>query len=311
MRQALYRCRLLLILVLIAQLLRVGAVNAQAGSANDLINGVNNLRQSHGLAPYTIDSYLMGYAQSHSDYMAARGSWTHTRADGTTAFDHGIKENVAVGSSMTIQHLIHNVWGDWVHWQTMVGFAGGRVGAGVAAANGTVYYTLNVIPEGGSTNIQPAAFAQEEPPNTPTPVYTSTPDQFGAIIHIVQPGDSLWSIATRYGITIQEMLENSGFPETKTNLIVGERLIIVPAEEPTTTPTITETPEPGTATPTQPRPTLTPLPTRTPAPTATPTSPPSLIARTLGDTTSVGLGLAVLSGLGLLLVVYLGFLKKS
>ena len=294
-------------------------VYAQVGSASDLINGVNSLRQSQGLAPYTVSSYLMSYAQSHSDYMASLGTWTHVRSDGTTAFDHGIKENVAMGTNMSIDYCIYNVWSDWDHWKTMVSYAGGTVGAGVTVSDSTVYYTLDVLPDDSASNVDtntddndivtgPVAQATEE---VFYGVITVTPDASGIIVHTVQYGETLYTIAQAYGVTITQILTNSGLSLETTSLFAGDKLIIQTATEPSATPTITPTEDLGTPTPTQVRPTLTPYPTRTPAPTHTPTTPPSLVHRALGDGKSVGLGLILICGLGLLLVVYLGFLKKS
>ena len=42
---------------------------AQTESAYDLINTVNALRTSLGLAAYTIDPWLMTYSQQHVDYI--------------------------------------------------------------------------------------------------------------------------------------------------------------------------------------------------------------------------------------------------
>ena len=290
-------------------------VTAQGGGASDLINGVNQLRQNQGLAPYSVDSFLMGFAQSHSDYMASIGRWTHTRADGTTAYDYGIKENVAMGSNMSIQYCIYTVWSDWVHWQTMTAYESGRVGAGVTVVGGTVYYTLNVIPEGGSVQ-QPAPTSNpgtqnvQNQPMIISQLVTSTPDQDGAVIHIVQYGETLWTISEAYDVPIDQILTNSGLSQGTTQVFEGQRLVIQTASEPTLTPTFTTTPVPGTPTPTQPRPTMTPRPTRTPAPTSTPTTPPSVLHQALGNGKNVGLGLILVSGLGLILVIYLGFIKQ-
>jgi LysM repeat protein len=150
--------------------------------------------------------------------------------------------------------------------------------------------------------------------NTSVPlamVVTSTADADGVIIHIVQYGETLFTIAEAYGVPIDQILTNSGLSLTATDLREGQTLVIQTAKEPTITPSPTATIDPGTPTPTQVRPTLTPFPTRTPAPTSTPTKPPSLICRTLGNTKYFGIGLILISGLGLILVIYLGFLKKS
>ena len=294
-------------------------VSAQAGTASDLINGVNALRQNQGLEPYTVDSYLMSFAQSHSDYMASLGTWTHIRADGTTAFDHGIKENVAMGTSMSIDYCIYTVWGDYSHWVTMVGYTGGTVGAGVTiTSDDIVYYTLNVIPSGGSASIDTGAADEssdeQESEETVVPlsaIATVTPDQDGIIIHTVQYGETLWGIAEAYGVTIDQILTNSGLSSETTDVFESETLVIQTATEPTATPSPTATADPGTATPTQIRSTRTPYPTSTPAPTSTPTTPPPLIHRIMGDSEVIGIGLIAICGLGLILVLYFGFLKNS
>jgi uncharacterized protein YkwD len=293
----------------------VQPVSAQAGSAADLINAVNALRQGMGLAPYTVDSYLMGFAQTHSNYMASIGQWTHTRADGTTATQYGIKENVAMGTNMSIQYCIYTVWSDWIHWQTMTAYATGKVGAGVAISGDVVYYTLNVLP-GESVVNQPAPTSAvqqsaQSQPVTFSSLITSTPGPDGAIIHTVQYGETLWTIAISYDVPIDQILTNSGLSLGTTQVFEGQELIIQPPSDPTPTPTITHTPEPLTPTPTQPRPTMTPYPTRTPAPSATPTTPPSALHLALGEGKNVGLGLILVSGLGLILVIYLGFIKKG
>ncbi len=293
---------------------------SQAGSASELINEVNRLRKSQGLAPYTVDSFLMNFAQSHSDYMASLGTWTHTRVDGSTAFDYGIKENVAMGSGMSVSYCVHTVWSDAVHWSTMVGYDTGTVGAGVTIKDGNVYYTLNVLP-GDSTYTEPGEEessdgdnninSQQEPVRWIQQVETSTPDEFGIITHIVQYGETLWTIAEAYGVPIDQILRNSNLALSTTEVFEGQELIIQTASEPTATASSTATEIPPTPTATQPRPTMTPFPTRTPAPTQTPTQPPSIMHQTFGDGRTVGISLIIVCGIGLLSVLYLGFLKKS
>jgi len=310
----------IIVAILISSFILIHPAAAQAGSAYDLINTVNNLRQSQGLAPYTIESYLMGFAQTQSDYMASLGTWTHIRADGSTAFDYGIKENVAMGTDMSVSYCVYTVWSDAVHWQTMVGYETGTVGAGVTVVDGVVYYTLNVRP-GDSTsttsntnfNEEPVSYSpqQETTQEYISQVIINTPDADGIIYHTVQYGETLWSIAIAYNTTIDEILTNSGLPLNTTEVFEGTRLLIQGATEPSATPSFTPTEDPGTPTPTQPRPTLTPFPTRTPKPTNTPTPPPSLVTRTFGETRYIAIALISISGIGLILVVFLGFIKKS
>lgn len=304
-----------LLVLFFTSIIFISPTYAQAGSASELINTVNSLRQSQGLAPYTVDSFLMGFAQSQSDYMASLGTWTHTRPDGSTAFDYGIKENVAMGTGMSVSYCIYTVWSDAVHWNTMVGYATGSVGAGVTVKDGNVYYTLNVLP-GGSAYTEPGEDESSdedrvEPVRWIQQIVTSTPDEFGIITHTVQYGETLWTIAEAYGVPIDQILRNSSLSLGTTQVFEGQELIIQTASEPTGTPSPTATEIPPTPTATQPRPTMTPFPTRTPAPTRTPTQPPSILHQTFGNGKTVGISLIIICGIGLLSVIYLGFLKKS
>lgn len=77
-------------------------------------------------------------------------------------------------------------------------------------------------------NAQPAA-----PAAPAEPVPTATPRADGAVVHIVQSGDSFWSLAVRYaetmGITPEEALVK--IPEINNNpsvIATGDELIIVP-----------------------------------------------------------------------------------
>lgn len=160
-------------------------------------------------------------------------------------------------------------------------------------------------------NIHQIELAQADTPVPLSPVTTNTPNPDGIITHIVQLGETLYTIAEAYGVPIDQILRNSGLSPTTTEIRAGQELLIQTAQEPTPTFTPTPTEDPGTPTPTQPRPTMTPFPTRTPAPTFTPTAPPSLLHRTLGQSTYFGTGLILVCGLGLILVTYWGFIKKS
>jgi len=78
---------------------------------------------------------------------------------------------------------------------------------------------------GGTANVAAAAPAE--------PVPTATPRADGAVVHIVQSGDSFWSLAVKYaatmGITPEEALVK--IPEINNNpsvITTGDELIIVP-----------------------------------------------------------------------------------
>ncbi len=84
--------------------------------------------------------------------------------------------------------------------------------------------------------VAPVAVALGVPP-------TATPDAEGVIYSTVGPGDSLWSVAAKAGITLQQILEYNNLPESA---VVQEGQLLVTGYG---TPAATETPEP-TPTPT-------------------------------------------------------------
>ncbi|MGD1996193.1 MAG: LysM peptidoglycan-binding domain-containing protein [Anaerolineae bacterium] len=87
------------------------------------------------------------------------------------------------------------------------------------------------------------------PGPSPTPLPTPTPRPDGAIVHIVQPGDTLYGVALQYGVPVEQIEElNAGSIPPNKWLTVGQELVIgIPSETPTPspppTPEVTPTPE--------------------------------------------------------------------
>ena len=220
---------LTIVLILVAVLISPTTSFAQAETVYDLINMVNALRTSQGLAPYQIDPVLMAYAQEHSDFQASILQSTHTHSDGTVSLNIGVYENVAGGDYgyVTMDVVVYEIWADPVHMKTMTGFSTGAIGAGMAVdTNNMMYITLNVRPgEVATTSVVQVAAVQ----NTAAPIAfsaTNTPGQDGTIRHIVREGESLWSIATMYGVTIAEIQNLNGIPLDSTVIQTGQELLI-------------------------------------------------------------------------------------
>ena len=107
-------------------------------------------------------------------------------------------------------------------------------------------YTLDAV-DNSVTNPAPAGGGAPAVPAGPTatPFPTPTPRADGAVFHVVQSGDTLWTIAIRYapvmGLTPEEALPTiRDLNNNPTFINVGQELIIVPpgqpapaAEEPT------------------------------------------------------------------------------
>lgn len=152
------------------------------------------------------------------------------------------------------------------------------------------------VPAGGAVTSGQQPGAPPPPPTaTPVPfvafVRPQPPQPDGSIVHTVQPGDTVDSIAFAYGVTRQHIVDLNQL-RSATFIFVGQQLLIQPA--PTATQVPTEAPTlPPTATPIPPTPTLAPgssvagsaitgtgsliQPTR--VPTSQPTPLPPVIAR--------------------------------
>lgn len=151
--------------------------------------------------------------------------------------------------------------------------------------------------------------AQDPTPNT-YGILTSTPQPDGSIYHVVQSGESLWSISAAYGIPGSDIMVLNGNSAAANEVYINDVLLIRRANTPTPTSNFTATPIPTTPQPTVFVPSRTPIPTKTPLPTATPTLPPSTTQLLFGESQKVGLTMTLVSGVGLLLVIVFGFLKK-
>ncbi len=263
----------------------VGSAAPQA-SPGDLIAAVNQLRKANNLPPYQVNPALMAAAQAHSEYQASIGQFTHTGAGGTSPTDRAVAagyggganvyvtENIAGGSSMTVQGAVQLWQGDSLHLSALISASYQDAGAGIASAGGVTYYTLVVGYVAGGPNVASTPGDSTAKPVDASPgaavgffpIVISTPGPDGSITHIVQQGQTLWAIAATYGIELEEILRINNLPGGAW-IFPGDELLIKEAE-PTqagmdiTTESTIQSVEEGTATPT-----ATPRPKRTITPT--------------------------------------------
>ena len=287
--------RLFLIgLTLLVSLVMASVIQAQGDSATTVINTINSLRAQQGLAALQAHPALMQIAQQHSQYQASIGTWTHTSADGSRPIDRAraagfgngadiyVSENVAFWENGTILQVINGPWNDPEHHNTMYGPNYKYIGAGVAYSGNLVFYTVDTgywIGDPAPTPENPAMTSTPSTSQEPTsvPVVVSTPMSDGTVKHIIAGGQSLWTIAAVYNISLEELRElNRLEPDAIMNL--GDEIIIQPSYTPTNTPI-------GQASPTLP-----PRYSHTPSPvgprgTAIPFSPaaPSPTAKTVSE----------------------------
>jgi hypothetical protein len=286
------------------------AARAQAETAYDLISTVNALRTSLGLAAYTIDPWLMTYAQQHVDYIDSLNTGTHEHSDGTLPWDSGIQENVAGGTTgyVTAYVVVHQIWVDEGHRKVVTGYASGSIGAGVAysADNEQTYFVIDVRPAADAATLTPA-------PPVFIPLLTSTPRPDGWIVHIVAEGQTLWSIAISYGTTVNAIRELNGIPADSTFVYVGQELKIIQGDAiPTALPAnATYAALQSTTTATHLAPSATPSPTLTPSPlpSLTPTATSTSLLDRLPANRVTGAYILLVVGLvGLFLVIRFCFI---
>lgn len=328
MRRILFNSLSILVLLTLSLSSTPKPVAASSISAYELINWVNNLRTgTYGLPALYEDAIIDSSAQWTAETMAANGVCAHLSSQGypgvrdrLVSFGYGggqtvwATENMACGSSLTIG-TISGYWADADHMRPVVESSYQDVGAGVAVgSNGWTYVVLEAAYVAGGSHVLPTKGTTEptDPNSTAdisnwmSPVITSTPNYDGYIYHTVKSGQTLFYIALAYDVTVNYIKEQNGL--TSDDISEGQTLRIKQAPTPTPTPTFTATPVYPTRTPTLKAAAV----TSTPLPTITPTPAPSLLG-TLPklDRQLLGLILVILSGLGLVVVLWLNFLKPK
>jgi len=212
-------------------------------SAYELILAMNTLRVSYGLPALIEDPIVNAVAQSTAAIMAANNmSWHIGDVRGRIAaagYGGGgtvwATENFAVSSGGWGVDEIMAAWADPDHMRPAVEPAYCHIGAGVAqSADGRIYYILQAAyvsgQECGSSSASPGGNPQPGSVPNPVsqliiPVKIATPDAEGKTFHEVQAGQSFWSIAIAYQITIHD-LEVWNNLSRNSPLRAGQRLFI-------------------------------------------------------------------------------------
>ncbi len=241
-----------------------------AGSPYDLIDAVNALRASFGLAPYSISPILMGTAQGQADFLAASGSMTHAGPGGIgltarllaagypLAGDLSLggfrAENITGGEeSMPPEEAVDHWTSDAPHLNTMVSPNLTEIGAGVAVSNGRVYYVIDAARPTSAGDPPPAATSITDgspvidnvSPELIIPVSVSTPNADGNVFHDVKFGQTLWQIAITYNVKIDDikrlnnLFDNNIYPGSS---LLIEQAVPVPTASPTESPIQMATP---------------------------------------------------------------------
>lgn len=311
-------------------------VPSAAGSPFDLVNAVNALRASYGLAPYTISPILMFTAQSHAEFMAATDNVSHTGFGGSSLTDRllaagyplagdlslgGFRaENITSGNEdRSAQSAVDGWTGDAPHLNTMISSNLSEIGAGMAIANGRVYYVIDAalpttgeVPP-GSTSVAGSGSTVPSAESRISVAVLSSPNPEGDVVHEVQVGQSLWQIAIDYEVEIDDIKRLNNLSDN--NIYPGDKLLIKTDVIVTLMPTASVTEVPTSKPTAMQRNALTSPVTTMFATAASVTATPSAIpAVTMVDNNSimgVAIGIMVLALLGGGVFTWLGSKKKE
>ena len=235
----------------------------------ELIAAMNTLRMSYGLPALIEDPIVNAVAQSTAQIMAdTLASWHIGGAPEriqAAGYGGGAKvyatENFAVGGDGITIDQIMVYWADESHMLPAVKPYYCHVGAGTArASNGMTYFVLQAAYVAGqqcAATTYPTNPDQPGPGGTPVvpvvpmiivPVEVAEADENGRVIHEVKPGQSFWSIAVAYQVTIKDILQANNLSESYKLQIGDELNIPVPGTEGVPTPTpvgvvVTATPD--------------------------------------------------------------------
>lgn len=228
-------------------------------SASEIIARINAYRAQNGLYSFTINQNLMQSAQVQSDYQASIQSVTHTGSGGTNPKDRAYAAGYGGGSTIWVSEIIYggtqatvdsamSWWkGSSVHNNAMLSSQSLEIGAGVASSGGSTYFTVVMGLVSGSASGETGGEIPAIPNN---PVLVAEPGEDGSIIHTVQAGQTLWTIAAVYDVPLDQLLELNEI--TKDTLLQpGQEIIIQPPRESyqTATPTVESTLTPSATKP--------------------------------------------------------------
>ena len=325
--------RLMLILILSALLgpaLPPPGVRTQ-DPASLIFSMVNQIRAEAGLPAFRWDAALAAAAQAHTEWRTQSGQISHTGAGGSSPRDRAVAagygngawvdvaENIVEGGLMTPEAAIRWWRNSPVHYNTMTSPYYVDAGVGYTITDdGYRRYTL-VVGRVGSAPAQPSGGGRQGrgaaaagPPPTPAilPVQVAEPRPDGAIIHRVERGQALWTIAAVYKVDLGQLLAINGLEEGAF-IHEGDEVIVRPPDTPT--PTVPASPTPPAPTDPPPSRTPTPAPTEaamvaTPAPTPDPAAPTRFVAN---GALVIGLGLLGVAGVVALAGFMLERLRRS
>jgi LysM repeat protein len=258
----------LLLVVIFLGLLFAHQVSAQdetpqppAPTPAQVIEAINNLRMSHGIAPLGVHPVLMQVGQMEAEGIAG-GMSGHWRPNGLTLGQWLISLGYPLSGDLSLDGYRSENWGfaqsaedavamwlgDDLHTNTMLSIERSDIGVGIAYSATDESYVIVVETAwqtaSGQQQSEAAAILTGIPqtqvayagmltqaakdgvlPQNMAAVVLATALADGGVYHDVKYGQTLWSIAIAYGTTIKQIQMLNGL--TDTTVRTGQHLLIL------------------------------------------------------------------------------------
>jgi len=299
----------------------------------DIINAVNTLRLANGLNALTVHPVLMEVAAMQANALAAsEGAVGHQRPCGMTLGQQLLSMGFPLWGDLSLDGYRSENWvaaetieqamsfwqSDAEHMDTMTDPNRSHIGAAVAAGDqiymvletalstpsgmhqSTAYDILTGIP---MTQTLCAGFASGEISDYAVPIIVSTARPDGDVIHEVQYGQTLWSLAEQYHVSIEQIKRLNGLVDD--TILPGWKLLIQKAA--TQPPPVTDSPSAAVVSTSTSYPTT--IPYHTSTPTLTPTVPSVPLSEQIKQNSTVVA--ALLIAFSVLLAGMIGFGKRT
>lgn len=299
----------------------------------DIINAVNAFRLANGLNALTVHPVLMEVAAQQASALAAsEGAVGHQRPCGMTLGQQLLSMGFPLWGDLSLDGYRSENWvaaetieqamsfwqSDAEHMDTMVDPNRSHIGAAVAVGDqiymvletalstpsgrhqSTAYDILTGIP---MTQTLCAGFASGEISDYAVPVVVSTARPDGDVVHEVQYGQTLWSLAEQYHVSIEQIKRLNGLVDD--TILPGWKLLI--QKSATQPPLVIDSPSAVVTS------TATPYPTAAPYHTSTPTLIPTVPSVPLSEQVRQNsiIVAALLIAFSVLLAGIIGFGKRK
>ena len=204
-------------------------------SASEILQLVNQFRLDNGLPPFQFNGGLASAAQNQANYMAEFMVFSnHTGYGGSTplsraqaaGYSGAVSENIVGGTGMSARQGL--IW--WqnsaVHYRTLVTSRYIEAGTGFATNGSENFYVLVVgLPSNSDAGPSVQPVDNSPAPLFITPIVKAEPGEDGSIVHVVQEGQALWSLAAYYEVLLSDLLLYNGLTDNSF-LSPGDEIII-------------------------------------------------------------------------------------